>query len=90
MRITLKSVEIIPVGLTLTVDITFIKIPNLAKYAEVLKEYQGRPFGLLRAILIILKARAGMRRGWNEWRYCEVWLGQPLHGPLQPFSGMAS
>jgi len=62
MRIRLKSVEIIPVGLRLKVDVIFIKIPNLAEYAKVLMEYQDRPFGLLRAILMLLKARAGLRR----------------------------
>jgi len=62
MRITLKSIKVIPVGLRLKLDITFIRIPNLARYAEILSEYQDKPFGLLRAILLILKARAGLRR----------------------------
>lgn len=62
MRITLKSVKVIPVGLRLKIDVTLIKIPNLARYAEILNEYQDRPFGLLRGILLILKARAGLRR----------------------------
>jgi hypothetical protein len=64
LRITLKKIRIIPdkAGFRLTIDVTLIKTPNWEKYAEILREYQDRKFGLFGAILMMLKAWTGIKR----------------------------